>query len=385
MRLTVTQLFTLADVHAQARALAALPLAGTPGFAQAATRLLQQFLMAPPEGIRPGWPASRRHGAFGYDRADDSAFYPANLAYLLQRLAARHPAEPFAQAWRQLASGITAQYQHYRSVPGLWSYAFYQTRPQKRWFPFGRAFSQAEHFRPPDDPDDTALIYLTLPHTPEQQAWLRHIKLPRHAGQVAGPVPHTRPAWQGLAAYTTFFSEHMPLSFDVGVLANVMNWVLTLGGPLNRHDEDSLHILADVISQDLILTDAYRIAPYYAHAVGLGYTLARFMAAHPAHDFVVEHRPRLLATLCKLEASQGLTGFERLVVQVSQAMLGHRPGPVPAFSVQEAADFALYRFPLGAEYRLWLAQAVAPRPWQIVRFSSPSFALGLLLERHFCE
>ena len=384
MRLSVTQVFTLPDVHAQAQALAHLPALGSAAFPAAATRLLQRYLQAPPEGIRPGWPASRRHGACGYSRADDSAFYPANLAYLLQGLAARHPARAEAEAWRRMAQGITEQYRFYRSVPGLWSYAFYQTRPHKRWFPFGHTFRQSEHFRPPDDPDDTALIYLTLPHTPAQQTWLRHQKLPSHAGQVAGPVPHTRSEWQGFAAYTTFFSQGMPLSFDVGVLANVMNWVLTFGGPLNRHDKDSLRILADVVNQELILTDPYRIAPYYAHPVGLGYTLARFMAAHPAHPFVAAHRPALLATLLKLEAIDGLTGFERLAVQVSQAMLGYKPGPVPAFAAQEAADFALYRFPLGAEYRLLLAQAIAPRSWQIVRFSSPSFALGVLLERHLC-
>ena len=347
--------------------------------------LLEVFLTHPPEGIRPGWPASRRHGPLGYDRADDSAFYPANLAYLLQRLALRLPPHLAAKA-QALAKGITGQYGLYRSVPGLWSYAFYQTRPRKRWFPYGRAFRHDEHFRPPDDPDDTALIYLTLPHTPEQRRWLREEKLPSHAGQQASPVPHTRPEWRSLAAYTTFFAKNMPLSFDVGVLANIMNWVLGQNRPLTRHDEDSLRILSDTITQELILTDPYRIAPYYAHPVGLGYTLARFLAAHPAHPFCQTHAPLLEATLFKLEAglppTLPLTGFEGLAVQTARALLGAHPGPPPVWTAEEAAGFALYRFPIAAEYPLGLAQLLAPLRVFTVKFSSPSFALGLLLERH---
>lgn len=373
-------MLTLADIHAQATALAQLPPLTAPDFQPQAVALLERFLLSPPEGIRQGWPASRRWSPLGYDRADDSAFYPANLAYLLQRVAPQLGGD-FPNRVQLLTAGITRQYGLYRSVPGLWSYAFYQTRPQKRWFPFGRAFRQEEHFRPPDDPDDTALIYLTLPHTPEQRTWLREVKLPAHAGQNAGPVPHTRPEWRGRYAYTTFFAENMPLSFDVGVLANVMNWVLGEAAPFNRCDTDSLAILSDTIRQELILTDPYRIAPYYAHPVGLGYTLARFLAAHPVHSFTVEHRPLLAATLHKLESAPGLTSFERLVVQNARALLGDKPGPVPLWTAKEAADFSLYRFPLAAEYPLWLAQYLAPKSALTVRFSSPAFSLGLLLER----
>jgi hypothetical protein len=331
--------------------------------------------------MRKGWPASRRWGALGYDKADDSAFYPANLAYLLQSLIP-DLSVALATMASQLADCITDQYGLYRSVPGLWSYAFYQTRPTKRWFPFGQRFCHHEHFRPPDDPDDTALIYLTLPHNDEQRHWLRHTKLPQHAGQVAGPVPHTLPVWQSLSAYTTFFSENMPLSFDVGVLANVMNWVLHQPGPFTQQDVDSLQIISDAITKEFFITDAYRIAPYYAHPVGLSYTLARFLAAHPSHPFVQEHAPLLGASLQKLENSARFSGFERLVLQNALLMLGWDVPAPPAFTTKEAADFALYRFPLGAEYRLWLAQKVAPSPWLSVRFSSPSFALGLLLQRH---
>ena len=201
------------------------------------------------------------------------------------------------------------------------------TRPglKNDGFPTGEPSATMSTSAPPDDPDDTSLIYLTLPHTPEQRRWLREEKLPSHAGQQAGPVPHTRPEWRGLAAYTTFFAEAMPLSFDVGVLANVMNWMLSEGRPLNRHDADSLRILSDTIKQELILTDAYRIAPYYAHPVGLGYTLARFLAAHPTHPFCLAHAPLLAATLYKLETSPPLSGFERLVVQNARAMLGGQP------------------------------------------------------------
>lgn len=373
-------MLTLADIHAQGAALAQLPPVSAGHFQAEAVALLERFLLSPPEGIRPGWPASRRWSPLGYDRADDSAFYPANLAYLLQRLAPRLDAGLSHRA-HALAAGITAQYGLYRSVPGLWSYAFYQTRPQKRWFPFGRVFRHDEHFRPPDDPDDTALIYLTLPHTAEQRTWLREVKLPAHAGQNAGPVPHTRPEWRGRYAYTTFFAENMPLSFDVGVLANVMNWMLGEGAPHNRCDTDSLVLLSDTIRQELILTDAYRIAPYYAHPVGLGYTLARFLGAHPRHAFTVEHAPVLGATLRTLESAPGLTGFERLVVQNARALLGDKPGPIPLWTAKEAADFSLYRFPLAAEYPLWLAQYLAPKPALTVRFSSPAFSLALLLER----
>jgi hypothetical protein len=377
-------LFTLSDIHTQAEALQTLPPVEDGAFLPAAVGLLERFLAQPPEGMRPGWPASRRWNPLGYDRADDSAFYPANLVYLLQALSPK--LEPgLAARVGILEARIRQQYGLYRSVPGLWSYAFYQTRPQKRWFPYGNVFGHEEHFRPPDDPDDTALIYLTHPHSEEQKDWLREVKLPAHAGQNAGPVPHTRPEWQGLRAYTTFFAQAMPLSFDVGVLANVMNWILGQTKTLNVCDIDSLRILSDTIKGELILTDPYRIAPYYAHPVGLGYTLARFLAAHPEHPFVEEHRPVLIKTLQKLEAdarqSDLYTGFERLAVQNALSMLGVRCPTVPVWTAKEAGDFSLYRFPLAAEYKLILAQYLAPRDWLSVRFSSPTFALGLLMER----
>jgi hypothetical protein len=107
---------------------------------------------------------------------------------------------------------------------------------------------------------------------------------------------------------------------------------------------------------------------------------------HVMHQTVVESDPLkkslLTEKLVTLLESPRFTGFERLVLQNASLLLGHGVGPPPTFTAQEAGDFSLFRFPLGAEYPLWLAQAVAPLPWLSVRFSSPAFSLGLMLENH---
>ena len=334
----------------------------------------------PEDGFYP----CRRWHPWGYSRADDNVFYQALLAFTLQRVA---PALPAAQQamLAGITEKITSRYWQFRSVPGLASYAFWQTHPVRRYWPNGHYFHRDEFFRPPDDADDTAIIYLTSPHSPEDKRWLREVKYPQHTNLRTHRIANTVPEWRDKPAYTTFFGRDMPLGFDVCVMANVLYWVFSEGFALNEHDEASMWIIEDTLARSLWHTQPYLASTYYPYGSHILYNLVRLLADFDTH-WTERLRPLARAEVAKALAQTTHSPVQRLKLEIAWMKLG---GPLDLTDDEITnratwpdADSTFHFFVLGlpSEYDLKIAQWLAPRRWLHLRFTCLAYHHAVWLE-----
>ena len=82
-------------------------------------------------------------------------------------------------------------------------------------------FRHFEHFRIPDDLDDTAFVYLTEAPTEKERLWLKD-KLAQHANGTRQWIKNTYPEYRTLRAYSTWFGKTMYIEFDACVLSNIL-------------------------------------------------------------------------------------------------------------------------------------------------------------------
>ena len=353
--------------------------------------LIEQSLSRLEAAQRPdGFFDCYRWHPWGYRRADDNVFYQALLVFTLQRIAPRLLPDQAQRLWA-ICQPITDRYWQFRSVPGLASYAFWQTHPVRRFWPNGHYFHRDEFFRPPDDADDTAIIYLTRQHPCEEVRWLREVKYPSHTNDAAGSdgkprfIKTTIEAWKDKPAYTTFFGRDMPLGFDVSVLANVLYWVFKEGYVLNVHDRASMWIVEDTLRRRLWLTEPYLASPYYPFGSHILYNITRLLADHD------NEWTQGLRTLALLEVQYALTlaghsQVQRLKLEVALMRLGTQL-PLAEAEVRERVswptidtDFHFFVLGLPTEYDLKIAQWLAPKRWLHLRFTCPAYHEAVWLE-----
>lgn len=222
------------------------------------------------------FPARRTNRFIGYERPDTTVFFTAVIVFTLQKL------KPLlSPASRQKVDEITEKgirnYPKFQNKDGLKTYNFWKTTPSKH-FPNGRVFRHFDHFRIPDDSDDTAMIYLTSSPAREEVLWLKE-KLSLHANGTRQSIQNTYPDYRALKAYSTWFGKNMYIEFDACVLANVLYCVYEFHLPLNQHDTDSLTYIRSVIETGRYLTEPFRCAHQYPRTVPIIYHVARLMGA----------------------------------------------------------------------------------------------------------
>ena len=163
-----------------------------------------------PEGIFPSY---RQNKYLFYKRPDTNIFYTATIVFILHQV--RHKVSEKSQAIiDKIAEKAIKNYPNFQNKDGLKTYNFWQTKPSNH-FPNGLIFRHLDHFRIPDDIDDTALIYLTLPHTKEDVVWLKEkLKLHTLPPTPKGEFYLSSPSGAGGAVYSTWFGKNMPLEFD---------------------------------------------------------------------------------------------------------------------------------------------------------------------------
>src|SRR5690606_6873108 len=99
----------------------------------------------------------------------------------------------------------------------------------------------------PDDVDDSAIIYLTKPHSKEDAVWLKE-ELIKHANLSKKQIQNTLSGYKNLKAYTTWFGKNMYLEFDFCVLCNAMYFVHHYNLPYSEHDRATINYLKNVIT-----------------------------------------------------------------------------------------------------------------------------------------
>lgn len=315
--------------------------------------------------------AERYHARLPYLRPDNNIFCQALIAYNLQRAA--RTLQVINQPERAtrclaIADKITSHYSAFKNYHHRNTYGFWQLHPRWYW-PFGYFFHRNEFFRPPDDADDTALVYLTQPQPPPVQNWLHTVQLKAYANQPTTErrVKNTFPNWEDKNAYTTFFAEKMPAGLDVSVMVNVLAWVcLQINKPesglqsFTQADRDTLRCVSICVESKFWL-NPHKASPYYPFPAVIYFNLCRFAeiasrnkaeVGRPFNEFAQMAIPVLkehFDNAQKLAASP----MERILVGHGGLLLG-LPTPTPGAKdlSQALADkgFSYFAFPVVQEY-----------------------------------
>lgn len=215
-----------------------------------------------PDGIFPSY----RHNKYlFYRRPDTNIFYTATIVFILNQVKEKVSAKS-----QTIIEHITARaiknYPDFQNKDGLKTYNFWKTKPSKH-FPNGRLFKHFDHFRIPDDIDDTALVYLTLPHSKEDVLWLKE-KVKLHCSPLGV---------RGGGIYSTWFGKNMPIEHDVCALCNLMYLFEKHQLPHNEYDEAVFIFLRDVILEEKYITNAFKVAHNYATTPLIIYHYARLL------------------------------------------------------------------------------------------------------------
>lgn len=221
-----------------------------------------------PDGIFPSY----RHNKYlFYRRPDTNIFYTATIIFILNQVKEKVSAKSQTIIEEVTVKAIK-NYPDFQNKDGLKTYNFWKTKPSKH-FPNGKIFQHLDHFRIPDDIDDTALIYLTLPHSREDVLWLKE-KVKVHSRPSA---PDENYPLRAGTIYSTWFGKNMPIEHDVCALCNLMYLFEKHQLPHNEYDEAVFEFLRDVILEEKYITNAFKVAHNYATTPLIIYHYARLL------------------------------------------------------------------------------------------------------------
>ena len=286
------------------------------------------------------FPAQRINSKIGYNRPDTTIFFTAIITFTLQRL------KPFLsennkRITEKIIEKATQNYPDFQNKDGLKTYNFWKTKPSKH-FPNGYIFRHFNHFKIPDDVDDTAMVYLTSNPTQDEILWLKQ-KLTQHANLSKIQIKNTYPEYQNLKAYSTWFGKNMYIEFDVCVLCNLLYCIFENKLPLNQHDTDSLTYIRSAIESDRYLSEPFRVAHQYPRTIPIVYHVSRLIGAF----YIPELEPiksKLIADTKQLLAQKN-HWLDVVVLHISLMRLGERQLPKIIFpEVIDAVSFKGFYF-----------------------------------------
>jgi hypothetical protein len=283
------------------------------------------------------FPSVRSNPAIGYRRPDTNVFFTAITVFTLRQL--RPAVSPESQRLiDQIQERAVAAYSLFRNKDGLNTYNFWPTRPSQH-FPNGYLFRHFDHFRIPDDIDDTAMVYLTTHPTSNELNWLK-TKLAQHANGTTRHIQTTFADYRNLRAYSTWFGKNMGIDFDACAMSNLLYCLYQYDLPLDQHGADSLTYLRAVVESGRYVSEPFCCAPHYARTSLITYHLSRLIAAFNPPELASIHA-RLIADAHHL-LSQTTNRLERIVLSTSLLRLGERPPVIEVADIEH--DFRTFHF-----------------------------------------
>ncbi|UHG91841.1 hypothetical protein [Spirosoma oryzicola] len=325
------------------------------------------------------FPAFRSNATIFYRRPDTNVFFTAITVFTLQSL--RSVVSSATQrVIDQIAEKAQRAYPLFQNKDGLDTYNFWPTRPS-RHFPNGYIFRHFEHFRIPDDIDDTAMVYLTqttVP-SPDKLIWLK-AKLSQHAnGSQRHQIRNTYTDYRHLRAYSTWFGKNMGIDFDACALSNMLYCLYHFDLAPNQHDTDSLTYLRSIVESGRYVAEPFQCAPHYARTSLIIYHLARLMAGFS----IVELEPirsRLIAD-AERALSRTHNRIEQIVLATSLIRLGEVVPEIDTRGIER--DFEGFNFfiagLLTAYEQPWLRR-FANRPLMQMRWQCEAHCWALVAE-----
>lgn len=258
---------------------------------------------------RDQW-ATRFTPFWHYHRRENNIFALASTLFILQELAPRLSFEN-RQKTAEISRLITREYPRFRNKDGRSTYNFYPTRPS-RHFPNGYFMQYLDHFRLPDDIDDTALITLTLKTAKEEILALKDL-----TESFAQDFP------SGKRIYTTWYGKNMPKEQDACALINLLYLFYAYSIPLNRTDYDTLDFLREKAGK--ILTHPFELARHYATPALILYHYSRFISLFRSP--LDPARPVIISSLHEALKTEKIF-MNRLIMESALLKLGEERPPL---------------------------------------------------------
>ncbi|MBN8822706.1 MULTISPECIES: hypothetical protein [unclassified Spirosoma] len=314
------------------------------------------------------FPAIRRNDQLGYHRSDTNVFFTAITIFTLQNLRQR-VSLACQQLIDQMAGRAQMAYPLFRNKDGLNTYNFWPTQPS-RHFPNGYLFRRFEHFRIPDDIDDTAMVFLTSEPSLADRLWLKD-KLSQHAnGSQRHQIRNTFPDYRHLRAYSTWFGKNMGVDFDACALSNMLYCIYRYNLPLNQHDTDSLYYLRSIVETGRYKAEPFQCAPHYARTSLIIYHIARLVAAFSIPGLASIHEQ--LIDDAYQELKQATNTVEQCMLATALQRLGE---PRPSISLATIeSDIKTFHFFIAGLLTAY------QQPW-LRRFANRS----IVQMRWYCE
>jgi hypothetical protein len=263
-----------------------------------------------PEGIFESY---RSNKFWRYHRPDTNVFFTAITVFTLNNI--KEKLSPESQKLvEQITEKAVKSYDLFKNKDGLNTYNFFQTNPSKH-FPNGNILHRFKHFKIPDDIDDTAMIYLTKPHTQNEAKWLKN-KLIQHSNGYSKKIKNTFPESQNLKAYSTWFGKNMYIEFDACALSNMIYCQLHFGLELDQHGQDSVKYIQQTILSNQYIEQPFRVAHQYARTPLIMYHIMRLMNKFyiPALETC---REKLEKDILYFLQKDDLSFWDRIVLEIS--------------------------------------------------------------------
>jgi len=322
------------------------------------------------------FPSVRSNPAIGYRRPDTNVFFTAITVFTLRQL--RPVVSPESQRLiDRIGKRARTAYPRFRNKDGLNTYNFWPTRPSQH-FPNGRFFRHFDHFRIPDDIDDTAMVYLTTQPTPHDLHWLK-AKLAQHANLTTRQIQTTFADYRDLRAFSTWFGKNMGIDFDACAISNMLYCLYQYGLSPDVHSVDSLTYLRAVVASGQYVAKPFRCAPHYARTSLIIYHLARLIAAFDPPE-LASIRARLIADARHL-LTQNANRMEQIILSTSLIRLGERPIRIDLTGIEQ--DFSGFHFFIAGlltAYEQPLLRRFADRPLTQMRWQCEAHCWALVAE-----
>ena len=263
-----------------------------------------------PEGIFESY---RSNKYLLYRRPDTNVFFTAITVFTLNNIK-----EKLSQSSQNLVGQITEKatksYDLFKNKDGLNTYNFFQTNPSKH-FPHGNLLHRFNHFKIPDDIDDTAMIYMTLPHTKKDAKWLQD-KLITHSNNHKQQIKNTFPEYKNLNAYSTWFGKDMYIEFDACALSNIIYCQLYFGLELDEYGQDSVKYIQQTILSNQYIKQPFRVAHQYARTPLIIYHVMRLMNKFYIPELEI-CREKLESDILYYLKKEGLSLWDKIVLETS--------------------------------------------------------------------
>lgn len=250
-----------------------------------------------------------------YKRKDNNLFSLASTLFILQDFVP-------GKNLQNLKKIILSYYPYYKNKDGRITYNFYPTTPSKH-FPNGYVMQYLDHFRLPDDIDDTALVHSTQNSPKAQVEELHHLcQNFLHYPQNTEPV------------YCTWFGKNMPTETDLCALLNLMYLFNQHQIQYSQIDINTYNYLAEQITN--VLHQPFQLSRHYAHPALILYHYTRFITKFSTP---LDHiRTTLLQEIHKSLENHHPPMF-RILLETSLMKLGEKRPPLNDFSEKDFYTF----------------------------------------------